>query len=72
MKISLTESSRGLYFCLSSSNTPSSPQSGPGIKRKALPEVKYDCGLPAVIGDFFILVIGGELKWVMLVVGMVL
>ena len=37
-KVTLTESSRDSSICLASNNTPSNPPSGPGSKRKLLPE----------------------------------
>ena len=61
----MTESSRGASLRPSSNNTPSSPPSVPGIKRKSLTEEKYDYKLPiGILNDSILspLVISGDLK----------
>ena len=65
MKVTLTESSRGIFIRPSSNNTPSNPPSGRGSKRKALPEKKSDDELTSGIGDkyhYYLLVIDGYFR----------
>ena len=65
IKITLEESSRGIYIFPSSDNTPSSTPSGTSSKRKAPPEEKCDDELPEGIGDdyyFYPLDIDGDLN----------
>ena len=50
-KMKSTDSYRGILFCQSSNNTPSSPPYHIGSIRKALTEVQYDDELTAGIGD---------------------
>ena len=47
----LKETSRGITFCPSSNNTPSSTPSSVGSKRKVVPKEKYNEELPSGIGD---------------------
>ena len=49
MKMTFTETSRGIYIHTSSNNKPSGPPSGPGSKIKSLPEEKSDDELLAGI-----------------------
>ena len=61
----LTVASRGISFCLSSNNTPSSLPYSVGIKRKLVDEEKSNEELPAVIGydySYSTLVINDDLK----------
>ena len=65
-RITLEDSSIGIYFFPPANNTPSSPPSRLGSKIKALPEGKYDDELPAGIGydsSFYTLVIDDVLPF---------
>ena len=50
-KIMLKDTPRGITFCPSSNNTPSSTPSSVGSKRKVVPKEKYNEELPSGIGD---------------------
>ena len=53
-KVTLIESSRGYYICISSNKTPPSPTSGTGSKIKSLTEEDSDYELPPGSRDDFL------------------